>query len=217
MPAARARRSRAVGSRARRGIRYACRNRCARLDGMAAISAPRASVRVALEEPAVLERAGLALVAVDRHQARAWYERTNSPFLAGRKARRRRGRAGPTTGAFDDRLGAEGSPSGPTEQARSRRSRGSRRARCTSAPRRRCAVRARDAAALDRRVSTSRSPTREPAPPRSDRCTPRARHGPDADRRRRWRSSISRSAPAIMQLMDSQTRIVTGAGRGSPS
>ena len=30
------------------------------------------AVRVALEEPAVLERAGLALVAIDRHQARAF-------------------------------------------------------------------------------------------------------------------------------------------------
>ena len=37
------------------------------------------------------------------------------------------------------------------------------------------------------------------------------------DRRRRSSARSTASAPAIMQLMDSQTRIVTGAGFGSPS
>ncbi len=44
------------------------------------------AMRVGLEIMAVLERAGLALVAVDRHQARAGLGTDEAPFAAGREA-----------------------------------------------------------------------------------------------------------------------------------
>ena len=53
-------------------------------------------VRVALEEHVVLERGRLALVAVHREVARVDALRQERPLLAGRRSRRRRGRAGPT-------------------------------------------------------------------------------------------------------------------------
>ena len=44
------------------------------------------AVRIAFQIDAILERAGFALVAVDRHQPRAWIGAHELPFLAGRKA-----------------------------------------------------------------------------------------------------------------------------------
>ena len=44
------------------------------------------AMRIELEIVAVLERAGLALVAVDRHQARRRLRAHQRPFAAGRKA-----------------------------------------------------------------------------------------------------------------------------------
>ena len=52
------------------------------------------AVRIALEIVAILERAGLALVGVDRHQPRRRLGAHQRPFAAGREIRRRRGRAG---------------------------------------------------------------------------------------------------------------------------
>ncbi len=45
------------------------------------------AVRVALEEPAVLEGAGLALVAVDRHQPRAGVAAHDAPLAPGGETR----------------------------------------------------------------------------------------------------------------------------------
>ena len=54
------------------------------------------AMRVALEVVAILERARLALVDVDRHQARSRFRRYDLPLAAGRESRRRRGRAAPS-------------------------------------------------------------------------------------------------------------------------
>jgi hypothetical protein len=65
------------------------------------------AVRVALEEPAVLERAGLALVAVDRHQARAGVRPDELPFLAGREACAAKAAQTRRLQLVDDRFGGQ--------------------------------------------------------------------------------------------------------------
>ena len=144
------------------------------------------AVRVALEEPAVFECAGLALVAVDRHQARPGIGAHELPFLAGRKPRAAEAAQAEACN-FSMIASARARPSEPTRTAVAAAGAILARGRCTWGRRRRCAARARRAASL--RPWRSR--------PRGRRHAQRARPRSARRARRAPRAPVSGSTPAL--------------------
>ena len=172
-------------------------------------------MRIALEVVAVLERAGLAFVDVDRHQPRRGLGAHDPPLAARRKAG-----AAQAAQPRISRASAITDSTSRSPRDAGRRACGSRRARGTRRSRRAAGRSRLDVFACgDRAIALRRSRDRpdcgrrpRPARARSGRCTARrsrARRRPHARRS----ASRSASAPAIWQDSVSQTRTVIG-GRG---
>ena len=175
------------------------------------------AVRVGFEEIAVLEGAGLALVAVDRQQPRRRLLAHQPPFAPGRKA----GAAEPAQARmlerFDHLIAGALARQAGSQQAiaaadavvvEADKGRDSAHASRRRRPRRRRSRRS------HARATRGRSP--RPGPCRSRPCTARARPA-----RHRRAGSADRSAavtaPASSQLRLSQTRTVSAGGGASSS
>ena len=87
-------------------------------------------MRIGLEIEPILERAGLALVAVDRHQPRARLAEHRAPFARGRKARAAEPAQARPVERLEERLGRKRAGRDAARAACSRPSRHSRRSRC---------------------------------------------------------------------------------------
>ena len=175
------------------------------------------AVRIGLEEIAVLEGAGLALVGIDRHQPRLPARRARAPICARWESRRRRARAAPNPRAASARPRACAAGEARLQQLVAAVARDSRRARdrpgSTDGFRR-----AATAAATLSTVACSCSAWPMAAtgalwqPPMQGARTTRT-PGPS----RAGSSASSCCAPDSAQVRLSQTRTVSGGGAGSPS
>ncbi len=173
-------------------------------------------MRIGFEIIAILEGAGLALVAIDRHQPRPGLAEHRAPFASGRKAgaaeaaQARRRRAPSADLPFSIRRSAGASAARSRRLSHRRRNRHSwadaRGYRRPSPP---------PARSHGWRGRQSDGRPRPPARCRSGRRRARAPRG-CRDRRCPAIRCSNFSAPSIAQVSESQTRMVSGGILGSP-